>query len=289
MQDGKPSFTAYIIAKTIAELGRTAKYEKLVTVDQVAFSGLFAQKFEEDNFRVKLMSQVVRGKLLFFILDRFFIKGLPTHYAARKKYIRTALKAEIEKNPDLKQVITIGAGFDTLSAEYCQRYHGIKFIELDHPATQRIKRKVLTGSDNFELLSCDLSVESIKKALARSVLFRNSSKTAVIIEGVLMYLTAEEVDKLFNDLQEILGNGSFVIFGSMDRLKSAKARDVIADKALSMKSEKYKFALSEADIKKFLSEKGFNVVDFKNYADLQNSSALSSERGENYYLAVKSA
>ena len=73
---------------------------------------------------------------------------------------------------DVRQVVVIGAGFDTLSLRLSADMPGYSVIEIDHPATQSVKKEVLEDfslpQGSVQLVPVDLSHERLADTLFRT-------------------------------------------------------------------------------------------------------------------------
>ncbi|MDP3927176.1 MAG: class I SAM-dependent methyltransferase, partial [Hydrogenophaga sp.] len=109
----------------------------------------------------------------------------------RARYAEDALKSAVERGAT--QYVIIGAGFDSFAYRRPNWAAELKVYEIDHPATQEMKRQRLAacGVDaavSVEFIAADLSAETLGSALARSS-FQRSRLTFFSWLGVTMYLT----------------------------------------------------------------------------------------------------
>jgi len=83
-------------------------------------------------------------------------------------------------------------------------------IEMDHPATHRSKKEALSQLEifleNLFLLPVDFSVDSLEEKLTGASFFQPNKKTVYILEGVLMCLGQEDIEKLFCSLKSMSDN-----------------------------------------------------------------------------------
>lgn len=292
----KPSFTAFLIPKILPAISRDKRYSSLLTKAQVEISRRFARECARNDLGIALIHYLTGRRLAIWLVNNIGIKGLSVHYAARKKYIRDKFQ---KISGEISQVVMIGAGFDTLCAEYHKTYAQIKFFELDQYSTQKIKLDALKKmpdavGGNLKFIACDLSKESLQTVLKANDFIENA-KTFFVIEGVIMYLQKADVEKLFEDIHRIGGEGSYMIFGSMDELKTENdIRAKLSDAALAAQKEKYKFGARPEEIKEFLADHGFRQLETRLYHELQQGvvsdaqvASLQKERGEHYYFVVK--
>lgn len=109
-----------------------------------------------------------------------------------------------------RQAVVIGAGYDSRWSVRLAR-PGVQFFEVDHPATQADKRNRLgrlgTPTDAIRFVPVDLAEQGCTDALIDAG-FDVTAPTAYIVEGVSMYLTAEENHALLSDLRASSAEGS---------------------------------------------------------------------------------
>jgi len=111
------------------------------------------------------------------------------------------------------QYIVLGAGFDTFA--YRNPHAAVRVYEVDHPATQQVKRERLSAAaihipSNVVYVSCDFSRDSLPEAL-RQAGFDPSRPAVVAWLGVSMYLDRTEVMQTLCFIAS-LPEGTAVIF-----------------------------------------------------------------------------
>lgn len=119
-----------------------------------------------------------------------------TSNASRHTIIDQDLQKELNTAPDA-QVIIIGAGFDTRAF----RIDNGRWIEIDEPSIIEYKNDKLpaTKAPNALLrVAISFSDESLSEKLSP---FKTDTRTFIILEGVLMYLSEKEQEELLGALQ----------------------------------------------------------------------------------------
>ena len=195
---------------------------------------------------------------------------------------------------EVKQVVNIGAGFDTLAWRLSGKMPLINFIEIDHPATSTEKVKALFDDSrdlpNLHFVAADLSKQNIQSVLGAYEGFDPKLKTLYICEGVLMYLEEESVEELFDALKNLSGTGTAFIFSCMEPTKSPKNNiRPLLHLYLSIKNERYNWYIREEELPDFTKKHGFTVIETANSDDyreryLGNDKQLILHQGE--YLAL---
>jgi len=94
---------------------------------------------------------------------------LRPHLLARTRFFDEATLAAIARG--VTQVVILGAGYDDRALRF--RAPGVRFFELDHPATQADKRRRLIAgglvTDGLELIAADFKHEDVSALLERAV------------------------------------------------------------------------------------------------------------------------
>lgn len=117
----------------------------------------------------------------------------------RHRIIDDLLRHELARDPD-RRIVIIGAGFDSRA----YRLAGGRWVELDEPALMAFKEERLPGFEApnpLQRVSIDFAAESIAERLGP---FRGETAT-VVLEGVSMYLTQEQKQKLVRGMCDTLG------------------------------------------------------------------------------------
>lgn len=144
------------------------------------------------------------------IIERNAAPGGRVHYFVRKRFIEEEVRRSLAE--DIRQVVILGAGYDALAYRLHKGFPDVLFLEIDHPATQAVKRRALEKgnlSGNFHLLPADLGRVTLADALATVPRFRPEAPTLFVAEGVLIYLSDEEIAGLFRALSAIPGCSRF--------------------------------------------------------------------------------
>ena len=111
----------------------------------------------------------------------------------RARYAEDALQAAIERG--VRQYVIVGAGFDSFSLRQPAFAQHVDVFEIDHPATQELKRQRLRERgvalpDTLHFVPADLGEERIAESLGRST-FRLMDPAFFSWLGVTQYLSRE--------------------------------------------------------------------------------------------------
>ncbi|MFC2070094.1 SAM-dependent methyltransferase [Chloroflexota bacterium] len=186
--------------------------------------------------------------------------------AGRTRYIDDYLKACIDAG--IKQLVILGAGYDSRAYRFRELKGKAKIFELDHQTTQSVKIERVTnifGSvpDNVIYVPIDFENDKLDKRLFKNGYDRNL-KTLFIWEGVTMYITAEAVNETLAFIATNSGKGSSIIFNYISKSFLDRTYELeYANKLLRYLEgeEPFRYAIDDRGIEVFLSERGFNQVN----------------------------
>jgi methyltransferase (TIGR00027 family) len=119
-------------------------------------------------------------------------------------------------------LLLLGAGYDS-RAYRLPEAAGINAFEVDHPATQAVKARLIDPPGRVRLVPVDLLRDELEPALATAG-FDHSVRTVAVWEGVTNYLDAEAVDGTFRYLRGATPPGSRLIFTYIDKRYSTGRR-----------------------------------------------------------------
>jgi methyltransferase (TIGR00027 family) len=229
-----------------------------------------------DRFSVELIDPEFRGYVKWAALP--LVGELVRYYATLKSYgaitsgiARTRLIDDHIKEAvrsGVSQVVLLGAGYD-YRALRMPELHDLHVVEMDHPATQVLKKKNvarLTGTlpENINYLETDLTREELSAAWGRSGL--DGGKPAIVIwEGVAHYLGEAAVDRTIRTLSTVLAPGSLLAFtyihsGLLDGSIHFKWAER-AMKRVAGEDEPWIWGMDPARMPAYLAERGFELKE----------------------------
>jgi methyltransferase (TIGR00027 family) len=120
-----------------------------------------------------------------------------------------------------RQAVLIGAGFDSYALRRPPAAGDVVVFEIDHPATQDLKRQCLAANGiaeakNLHFLAADLSQEGLAEVLARSP-FRRDKPAFFSWLGVTMYLPREANAATLAAVAQASAAGSELVFSYIDQ------------------------------------------------------------------------
>jgi methyltransferase (TIGR00027 family) len=126
----------------------------------------------------------------------------------RTRVIDDALVDIVNRAEECCQVVILGAGFDT-RAYRLRAVATARVFELDHPATQRAKRQVISrlGLSNDHVVHAPINFEhdDLHQVLTSAGIERNSP-VVFVWEGVTNYLSARAVDDTLATIRRLSGS-----------------------------------------------------------------------------------
>jgi methyltransferase (TIGR00027 family) len=130
-----------------------------------------------------------------WVIDRRW-PGVRTSVVARTRLIDDAVTSIVGEG--VGQIVVLGAGFDT-RAYRLAALRGLPTFEVDHPDTQRAKRKALAAAlddppDDVRFVACDFQTGALAAAMEGAG-FQATVPTLFVWEGTTNYLTAPAVEE----------------------------------------------------------------------------------------------
>jgi methyltransferase (TIGR00027 family) len=267
MKEETPSATAQIVARNIVLVASTEKLSHLVAPAAARLSGWFVQAYSPQGELFLRRARRTLFQSLFRFYERVTIPGLALHQALRKRRIEEVVCAALEEG--FNQVVVLGGGLDSLALRLHREFPQVNFLELDHPATQRVKREVIEAHQlagaNLKLVAVDFTRQTLADCLAACPDYLPGAKTVFVCEGVLMYLEACEVDRIFAFIRQQAGEWKRFVFTFMEPDKSGRTNfrnsTWLVRLWLSWRKEPFKWGLHRAKLRDFLAARGFSMKE----------------------------
>jgi methyltransferase (TIGR00027 family) len=148
--------------------------------------------------------------------ERVTGRGQLLWFGLRKRWIADRVGDAI--GAGARQLLVVGSGFDTLAAQAAAGAPDVLAVETDAAATAGAKRTGLAAAGlrapNLEVLDDPLGDRALADLLAATGWDRQAP-SVVVAEGLLMYLTPADLDRLFRDLAACVGPGSTLLCSSV--------------------------------------------------------------------------
>lgn len=215
-------------------------------------------------------------------LDKAVFKGEFMRLTLRKRFVDDEVRAAIDAGA--QQLLIIGPGFDTLGLRIAARHAEVTVLEVDAPATAERRRAALQRMNgrysNHQLVSADLSQTSLRDTVRNVDDWRPNLQTAVVAEGVIMYLTEAEVSALLEDIREMTAPGSRLVFTYIKT--DAKGQPTVGGLtkvlrvSLAIVGEPFRWGMQPQLLEAFLEQRGFRLCGPPNRFDLRSRYLIPS-------------
>lgn len=117
----------------------------------------------------------------------------------------------------ITQVVIVGAGYDGRALRF--RKPGVRFFEIDHPATQADKRQRLKDLgvplDHVRFVPVNLISETLEAVLSKTDYCREDA-SLFLCEGLIRYLPKDCVEQLLTSLRSLASPGSKLILNNRE-------------------------------------------------------------------------
>lgn len=292
-----PSFSAIVVIRSMAGLRRVKRWENLVSANDEAFYRYSLSAFKKDNLLFFLLS-LIPDPLILKLLDKIFAFGAAQHFALRKDKIRELTQQAV--NSGVKQVVSLGAGFDLELFKLSMANPEIQCFELDMADMSILKGELLKSHfnaipANFHMIAADLSTQRISEVLHSHLNYSNRAPSLIIAEGLTMYLSEAAVKSLFEEIRSFFVNSSSFIFTAIEPryLTTKPSSSPISKWLLKHHKENYNWCCELEEIQGFCASAGFDLDGVYTYVDLQKQlrstaelESIINQRGE--YIVLSS-
>ncbi|HYO67936.1 MAG TPA: SAM-dependent methyltransferase [Archangium sp.] len=197
-------------------------------------------------------------------IERATTPGQVLCVGLRKRFMDDETRAALAEGK--RQVLVVGAGLDTLCWRLASEYPEVTFVELDHPASQEMKRKALEGMGplppNLHLVGVDLSRTSLEESLSQLPVWRKDVPSVVVAEAVLMYLKEAHVSAFLEAVHRSTGPGSRLLCTCFRWERKGRptlgagTRRLVAD-SLRLAGEPLLWIVRDEELGPFLARHGF--------------------------------
>ncbi|NDF12085.1 MAG: SAM-dependent methyltransferase [Proteobacteria bacterium] len=293
MSESTTSASALLVSKGLVFLSRDSKRGSLVPKESAELLLSFIRT---------LTHKPHYGKHLTFPPYRFMVRtlvnlaypGMILNYALRKRVIEAATVEHLQNGA--RQVVVIGAGFDTLTLRLSRQFPNARFFEIDKPETQSAKRSAVLATSlqaPIEFVPADLSVSKLQDVLTNHPRFDKNAVSIFILEGVSMYLSEATIADLFRQIQQLSAKGSLFAFTFMDD----RGRDRLLSRLWQKRHERMEgFAMTPERMSAFVKLFGMEQRSLHLFQEMQKPYVSTKEwellmrtRGEHVCIAERTA
>lgn len=180
---------------------------------------------------------------------------------------------------ETKQVVLLGAGYDSRAYRFHNVPEGFRVFEVDIPTTQKAKQRYLKLAQietpsHVHFVPIDFLHESLYDALCLAG-YSTSQKTLFLWEGVTYYISAQAVIDTLRFVQQHSGAGSRIAFDSLyAHTIAGDYRDHGAKEAVSAVAhvgEPFIFGIPKGKIASFLEQQGCKLLQQYSASEFQKA------------------
>jgi len=254
MKPNEPSRTALMIARQRA-------------AHQVLDHGSILK----DPFAMKILREDEKDVLQF--ANQHPLAGIGRLFtAARSRIAEDALSAAVERG--LRQIVILGAGFDTLALRNPHSALAIRIYEVDHPATQAGKRERLAETQIevppwLVFVPVDFERDDLGEKLAAAG-FQQCSPAFFTWLGVVPYLTPDAIDRTLDYMASV--QSSEVVFDYLEPPEafSEELRQIEQERAKQLKKmgERSLSRFEPSGIAAILRSHGLSAIEDIDYQEI---------------------
>ena len=199
------------------------------------------------------------------MLGHPFARQWRAGFLIRSRYAEDCLAEGVARG--LTQYLILGAGLDTFSYRQPAWAHPVRIFEIDHPATQGLKRgrlakSSITPPSNLTFVPIDFETTSLSQALDNTAFAFNRAAFCSWL-GVTQYLTATAIEATLAFML-LLPRGSEIVFSFIlpQHALSGIEADAVATAAAKSAEvgEPWLSRLHPSDIATHLRQIGFSEV-----------------------------
>ena len=193
--------------------------------------------------------------------------GSYCYFLARTQFIDHHFRNAIESN--FKQIVILGAGYDTRASRLLDRHSDVLVYEIDLPNTQQDKIEKMKQNNfpdivNVRYIPQDFNNCSLKEVL-KNHNFDFSQPALFIFEGISYYLEENSNSEIFKLISSECAKNSRIVFDYS--LKSFVEGDTTTYGSKKMQAwlrknnEPFKFGLQKSEIKSYLNDLGLSLFE----------------------------
>ncbi len=229
------------------------------------FEDRLAFKLTRRSYRVMLSIPPVRWVMLDLL--RPAMVGVRAQVLSRARYAEEELVKAVASG--VRQYVIISAGLDSFAWRRGDLIGRLRVFELDHPATQAVKRARLRRAglkvpDNLSLLPADLERQTVEDVLRGSA-FDTQKPAFFSWLGTVAYLTVDAVRTTLEGIRAIAFHGSQVVLDHVVPISCVPDTDRAAVNSLlavvARRGEPVRTYLTPPDVGALIQQCGFEVLE----------------------------
>lgn len=203
---------------------------------------------------------------------------------ARTKYFDDALLHALRSG--VRQVVILGAGFDTRAYRFQQQLAGVRFFEVDYGPTQEYKKRRLRGifgrvPAHVGFVAMDFTRDELFAEL-RKAGYSERLPTIFLWEGVVPYLPEAAVKDTLRFVRDRSAGGSILVFNyPLSRSGGVNNRQTWQ----AMWGEPWVFGMPGESAGPFLASEGLQVESDVSIRDLLERYTLPAQNSGDEYMS----
>ena len=270
MKQGRISQTALKVALALVTLSVKDDWAQRIPPGLVEASERLLLASGSPGYGPRLMRMSKQPWMIrLYQIQDLMMPGQFEGFGHRKIFTQRTVEAAIEEGA--RQVLVVGAGFDTLCLRLAPQYGDVQFFEIDHPATSAAKARgvALEGQPaNMIQIAADLGEQALPKVLSEDGRWQTSLPSVLIAEGLFQYLSDDEVRGLLSDAASCTSPGSRFVF-----THAIPGERRILSILTRLIAEPWKSAVRSEDLPEYVEGTGWTMV-----SDVDTDSAHGVER-----------
>ncbi|MEO6848550.1 MAG: SAM-dependent methyltransferase [Chthoniobacterales bacterium] len=267
MRQNEASSTAVLVAAGLVFLASSAKTVLLVPSEAVKLGSWLLKNYSTFSRCSLSLLHAPLFRCIVSMLERIALPGIVEHYAQRKRVIESLARSGIEDG--FRQLIVLGAGFDTLSVRFAREFSGLGVWEIDHPATQTWKLRGIEAcglqSPGLRFIAQNFADFAGEEMQSLPGDFARDEQTLWAAEGLLMYFSPADVKQFFRMIRASSAVGSRIVFTWVQPDADGKPRFAKpargVNRWLEQRKEAFAWGIPRGAMKDFLNDLGFRMLE----------------------------
>jgi len=262
MQSDRVSQTALKVALNLITLNQKGDWAERLPEGLAELSEklILAAELPIYGPRIMAMSKQ-RWMMSAYALGDLVMPGQFKGFGHRKCFVNEQVLAAIEVG--IRQVVVLGAGFDTLALRLGTHFPKVQFFEVDHPSTSVAKRKgvaKLGQPDNVTLISADLTEAKLSKVILEEGRWNAAAPAVLVAEGLFQYLRTDDVRGLLREAAACTAPRSRFLFTHCLPDWSASLAGRIGRCLVRWVGEPFLSSVASKDLPEYIHGTGWQII-----------------------------
>jgi len=242
--------------------------KEMIPPTTVQMSRKYIQEASPGSARLLSLFRLEWARRLVRMLEHITIPGMTLHYVVRKLHLENVVRQGLRDG--YIHLVVLGAGFDTLTQRLADEaeFRPMSMVEVDYPATERIKTKVLGGmrfNRQVRYVSSDIGNADLNALMRECRAEVEGARTIVLAEGLLMYFEPSVVSSLIRAIRSEFGPEVRVAFTFMEPQAGGriafKRQSRSVDYWLRHRGESFRWGIPASNVAAFLAQHGLRSLE----------------------------